>query len=224
MKLIYQYLISFLIVGINTLFLCNKYIEWDWNTTALIRIILPVIFFILFDPVVAFILSVGLLDYIEPKINLNNINYHVRDKILDSWVYILSFLFLFIKQNHNLKRYTSLLSILFIYRLIGNILFIIYKNKKYLAFFPNLYEVVYISLGILSVLNLNNRDKLIIIILLSIIKILTEINHHILNQNLVKYRLFIHSICKGHKDMLKKTGTYPLKKETLNLDAPIFKL
>lgn len=222
-----KYLFAISLVIINLIFLCLCHINLSFNFTAIVRIVGPIVLFYFLDPVSAFIIVEGVLDSIEPNINRNNIGYHVRDKILDLWGYFVSFIALWtnIKDKYLLK-YRISLTILFLIRLIGNISFIISRDRRYLAFFPNLYVVLFILLPILGGMAFTPQNINKIIILICFIKIIIEYVHHgsKLKEQIKPLRRFMKHICPGKSKMYQVTGTYPLKKETLNSKTPLFKL
>ena len=174
-----QYSLSFGIILLNMMFLCFYHIDWSWNLTAYIRILGPVMLFALFDPVVAMIITAGVLDSIEPCINRNNTNYHLRDKKLDLWGYFVAIVAIHIPRKNNcLFKYRKLLTILFILRALGNVGFIGTGDRKWLCRFPNWFEVVFIALPIINQIPLMKPIKYPLLVFLCIVKLIIECVHH----------------------------------------------
>lgn len=225
MKLLpHKYIIAFVIVLINLLSQCLFYINWSWNLTAFVRVFTPILLFRYLDPVVAMIILEGVLDSIEPSISRNNIEYHTRDKLLDLWGWFISVIALWttIKNKHLLK-YRNILTILFIIRAVGNIMFIKTKNRKWLACCPNLYSCWFIIIPILEYFKLSKYKFNLLIVILTFIKMGTEYIHHGSNvkENIKPFRKYTKWICPGKAKMYMMTGTFPrnLKKE--NSPAPL---
>lgn len=64
--------------------------------------------------------------------------YQLQDKYLDQFWYLLIIIYLFTSQAPLLI--VTLITILFVYRILGQVLFIKYKEEKYFLLFPNLAE------------------------------------------------------------------------------------
>lgn len=93
-------------------------------------------------PLLSIILSV-FLDLIDAdfahKIMSKKL-YQLIDKNLDLWWFINIIIYVFI----NIPEYKIYLLFLFIYRLIGQLIYYFSKNRKVLLFFPNFFEWVFI--------------------------------------------------------------------------------
>jgi hypothetical protein len=220
-----QYILAFGMILVNMMSLCFTHIEWSWNLTAYIRILGPVLLFVLFDPVVAMILTAGVLDSVEPRINRNNINYHLRDKKLDLWGYLVAIIAIQIRRSNNpLFKYRNLLTILFILRAVGNLGFIGSGNRKWLCRFPNWFEVVFITLPIINQIPLLKHIKYPLLVAFCIIKLIIECIHHNtqIREKIIPFRWMVKSVCPGKHKMYKRTGTYPVDTSTLYSSAPVF--
>lgn len=222
---IVKYLLAFGIVGLNMLSLCLYHVNWSWNLTAWIRLIAPVLLFIFLDPVVAMIIVAGVLDSVEPRINRNNPNYHFRDKKLDLWGYFVAIITIWLKgSNTSLYKYRYLLTLLFVYRAIGNLTFIATGKRHWLSKFPNWYEVAFIALPIIEQLPSLVKYKYLILVFLCILKLAVECVHHNsgVRDKVTPFRFLVKSVCPGKYTMYKETGTYPVDPENLYSEAPLF--
>ena len=223
-----QFAIALVIIIINMVVLCFKFIDWNWNLTAWIRILAPLFLFTFLHPAVAMLLVDGLLDSIEPNISRENIEYHLRDKKLDLWGHFVGLIASWIIPS--MKPYRTLLTGLFIFRTIGVFNFLTNKNKKYLAYFPNYYSMFYILLPFLDnsyiVKTFNMKlYRTPIIILFLITKTIIEYFHHYSKKKkkILGLRSHMKYFCKGKQEMYKQTGTFPVNKKRINEKAPIFK-
>jgi hypothetical protein len=184
------------------------------------------VLFFIFDPVVAMIITAGILDSIEPNINRNNKNYHFRDKKLDLWGYTVAIIAISIPSKSNyLYKYRNLLGVLFILRAIGNLLFINTGNRKWLCRFPNWFEVVFIGLPIINEITRLRKFKYPLLVLLCIVKLIIECIHHNseIRNKIVPFRWMVKSVCPGKHQMYKQTGTFPVNRVNINSPAPIWK-
>lgn len=222
-----KYLIAFSLVLLNLIFLCLYHIDLSFNITAIIRLLAPIFLFYFFDPVCALIIVEGVLDSVEPRINRNNIGYHTRDKILDLWGYIVSLVALWtIVKEPYLVKYRIPLTLLFLVRLVGNISFIITKNRRLLSFFPNLYSIVFILLPILGNITITRKHLIKLIIVICLVKVVIEYVHHgsKVKERIKPFRKFMKYFCPGKCEMYRITGTYPVDKASLVSKTPVFKL
>lgn len=134
----------------------------------------PLLFTIL--AYVADALDVVIIDLLDGRVsdfaNLNRFyltNYDVLDKILDQYYLIFAFLVVLRFKNKVIK---NMLVFLFIYRLIGVILYEVTKNLAYLFWFANFFENVFliylIQLKLFKRDILNNRKNIGIALLIAI--------------------------------------------------------
>jgi len=105
----------------------------------------------------------------------NTINYQNKDKLSDTIYYILLFYFIYSNQILN-KKQINIIFILLLYRLIGLLIFLYKKNRKVFFYFPNFFEYIIFFWVLLKNLNIkiSQKNEIIIIILLSIVKIYHE--------------------------------------------------
>lgn len=223
-----QFFIILSLIILNMLTLCFTFIEWNWNLTANIRILVPILLFSFLHPSVAMLGVDGILDSIEPNISRENIGYHTRDKKLDLWGQFVSFIALWLISS--MKPYRMVLSILFFIRFVGTLLFLQTENKKFLAFFPNYYSMIYILLPFLDNLSkifpFMTSYRFYIILFAFIGKTFAEYFHHysIKKKNILGFRKYVKHICKGKQKMYMKTGTYPVDKKRIQEETPLFKI
>ena len=216
------------LIILNMITLCVTFIDWNWNLTANIRILVPILLFSFLHPSVAMLGVDGILDSIEPNISRENIGYHTRDKKLDLWGQFVGFIALWLIPS--MKHYRIVLTILFFIRFVGTLLFLQTENKKFLALFPNYYSMIYILLPFLD--NLNNifpfmkSYRLYVVLIAFIGKTIAEYFHHYSSKkkSILGFRKYVKHICKGKQKMYMKTGTYPLNKQRLHEETPIFKV
>ena len=68
----------------------------------------------------------------------NDINYQIKDKIIDSIISFILLLYL-LKKNYLPKKQNNILIFLFVFRMIGIYLFIQNKDRSFLIYFPNFF-------------------------------------------------------------------------------------
>ena len=111
-------------------------------------------------------------------INPNTEMYQISDKITDLVTYYILFLYLFRSQYLERKE-NLILFILLLYRSIGEIIFFITKERKFLIFFPNFFlEVSFMFIG-MKYVNLSKKYLPFFIILIIIWKLVQEYYLHI---------------------------------------------
>jgi hypothetical protein len=159
----------------------------------IIRLIVPIIIFRYFHPFYSILFNEIVLDgllsphhviyYLVPQNLQKYSNDFYTDKPLDMWGFLFSLQPILIKSNkfyHVFQGYRSLLFNLFVYRLIGFIVFLITRNRKVFLFFPNFYLTTYIIVSFFSKF-LKQIDKQVInkiIILGFILTIIKEFYIH----------------------------------------------
>lgn len=73
-------------------------------------------------------------DWIDPNTEM----YQISDKITDTVCY--TFLLIFLWQSHYLSEKSNIfLTILYLFRFIGTMLYIVLQNRQYLLYFPNFF-------------------------------------------------------------------------------------
>lgn len=116
-------------------------------------------------------------------VNSRNMIYQISDKITDTICYSI---LLYYTINHGglSKNENCILFILFIYRVIGTIIFITKKDRKYLFYFPNFF--LEITLGLMVIKHHTNlkKYKKEIMILIILYKITQEYIMHYNNMQL----------------------------------------
>ena len=131
-------------------------------------------------------------------VNCRNMTYQISDKITDIICYSI---LLYYTINHGglSKNENCILFILFIYRVIGTIIFITKKDRKYLFFFPNFF--LEITLGLMVIKHHTNlkKYKKEIIILIILYKIAQE---YIMHYNNMQLYYIIDKIYKSIKEYL----------------------
>ena len=156
--------------------------------SQLFRIILTIIVLIFFKkPLYAKILIIILLDPLDcgiPKrLNISWVSckkelYQKTDKITDTICHFILLLYI-LKNRPYSTNYITLICVLFIYRLIGVILFLPKTNRKFLFYFPNIFEAITLVLALFKHFSFLKKYMLkYTIILVVILKIILEYFHH----------------------------------------------
>lgn len=140
----------------------------------IIRIILPVIIFKYFHPFYSILFNEIVLDglfsphhviyYLIPKNLQKYATDFYTDKPLDMWGFLFSLQPILNRNNKFysvFEGYRKLLFNLFIYRLIGYIVFLVTRNRKVFLFFPNFYLTTYTIISFFSKF-LKKSDKRVI--------------------------------------------------------------
>lgn len=96
-------------------------------------------FLIFYFPIVT-ILAQFLLDAIDgeyaSKKVLSNRSYELIDKIFDTYWYLILLFYLYL----TIPEYFQIVLLLFVYRLVGVVLYMIHDERKYLFYFANLFQ------------------------------------------------------------------------------------
>ncbi len=158
----------------------------------LLRTILPLYLFI--NPIVGIFIAL-ITDLIDHEIlvrwqKISRHFYQLQDKYLDQYWYLLIIIFLYINKAPPIVNIIVIST--FLYRIVGQALFIKHKNEIYFLIFPNLMEP-YFWLYILSPSSFQNPKSLLNwSILILILKLYQEYFIHIskssLLNNLLKLR------------------------------------
>jgi len=140
-----------------------------------LRIILAPLIFLFPVPIV---LTLFFLDAIDGELASKKVltleQYEKLDKALDFWQYTNEIAF----AATNLKTYFPFLIILFIYRMIGEVMFFFKNNRKILVFFPNFFENVFLLIFLATYFKQLNflitNNFYIYLIIVCILKIIQE--------------------------------------------------
>lgn len=227
MKLLQQYILAALLMIGNGLYHCRCYNPLSIHFSGLVRLICPVLLFLFLEPPIAFILTSGILDTIEPAVNKQEIPYQIRDKIFDLWGYIISYVFLIINKPSIMMPYFTLLTILFVIRVVGNLSFIYSKNRRMLVYFPNFYEIAFIFLPFSNLIPSLKKYSFHYLTGLFMLKLMAELLMHYLPSkyklsSYVKNNNFITSMCPGKMQMYKDTQTGNTNASNINTAIPLF--
>ena len=108
---------------------------------VVLRVVFPILIFRfpLVGLVGAFFLDAIDGEFASHKI-LTQLRYEIADKFLDFWWYAISFVYVAL----NLKDYLFLAIVLLAFRIIGDAFFLIRKDRKFLLYFPNFYENMFV--------------------------------------------------------------------------------
>ena len=228
MKLLNQYILAALLLSCNALYHCRCFIPLSINFSGLVRLIGPVLLFLFLEQPIAFTITSGILDSIEPNVNRTSLPYQLRDKIFDLWGYVVSYIFLIVFKPSIMMPYFSLLTFLFIIRVIGNLSFIYSKNRKMLFFFPNWYEIAFIFLPFCDVVPFLRKNKFYYFGILCVLKLLMEFIMHYVpvkyksREYIIKKYKFLEILCPGKIKMLKESQTGITNASNLNTPIPLF--
>ena len=154
--------------------------------SQIFRIILTIIVLIFFKiPLYAKILIIMIIDNLDcPLIfNIEWVSckkelYQKTDKITDTICFFILLLYI-LKIRPFSTNYIILICILFIYRIIGVILFLLKNNRKFLFYFPNMFEAITFVLALFKHFSFLKKYMLkYLITLVVILKITLEYFHH----------------------------------------------
>ena len=222
-----QFFFILSLMAIHVFTMCVTFIEWNWNLTALVRLVVPILGFSFLNPSLGMLIVDGLLDSFEPNISRENIGYHIRDKIFDTWGHFVGLIAMWLVPL--MKPYRVLLTFLFFFRFTGTTLFLQTSQKKYLAYFPNYYSMLYIALPFLDQLQkvrpFSNVWRYIFLATIIILKAIVEYFHHNSKKSkeIKSMRGNMRIFCSGKQEMYRKTGTFPVDKKRKKEPVPIFK-
>ena len=105
-------------------------------------------------------------------------NYYQKgDKITDIICYLILLVYL-IKHRFFNQNYLLFLSFLFIYRLIGVILFCQYEDRNYLIYFPNFFIIISMVLATIFYFNISKSYIPIFFVLVFMLTIYQEYHMH----------------------------------------------
>lgn len=182
-------------------------IERNLYISQFIRVISTfVILYALDIPLYCKILLIMVSDSLDCKIpkilfgqtSCRNMKYQLSDKITDTICYSI---LLYYTINHGglSKNENCMLFILFIYRVIGTIIFIIKRDRKYLFYFPNFF--LEITLGLMVIKHHTNlkKCKKEIMIIIILYKIAQE---YIMHYSSKEYYMFIDKSINTIKEYL----------------------
>ena len=151
----------------------------------LVRIILPIFLFIYLNPINAMIINQILVDNIDPiyLVNVNSnlynrVAYQNWDKIFDLWGYFISlYPVLFVTK---LSIPTQIIFILlFIYRVIGVIIWYLKQKEDIFIYFPDFYTALYYIIYGCILFKIKNKYIIFVFIILSFyLKLLHERDNH----------------------------------------------
>ena len=166
-----------------------KKLVWKFSYffIELLRLVFPV--FIFSYPVYVIVATI-FLDAIDGEFAsqgvLSREKYQIVDKLMDNWWYIWVLFYSYFALNN----FFILLLVLFIYRTIGLILFLLKKNRKIFMFFPNFFENAFFLFFFATIFSL---ESLIVgpnlyysLAVVFALKILQEYWVHILKKSLVE--------------------------------------
>ncbi len=115
-----------------------------------------VVAFLYFHPFIAYFFN-ALFDMADGPIYkhvliLNPVKAQVIDKTFDLWLFTAAVAYTIVNYR---PLVTPLLIFLFVYRLIGQLVFFITKNKRLFVYFPNLFENMFFSFYFLDLISAN---------------------------------------------------------------------
>lgn len=116
-----------------------------------------------------------LLGFYKNKHISRTMKYQSVDKLTDTIVYAILYIYASNRLNTNAS---DVLLLLFIYRLIGVTQFIKSKNSNYLYHYPNFYLEILLVLFLCQRFDILNKNKLVLIMIVIIYKILQECAMH----------------------------------------------
>ena len=111
-------------------------------------------------------------------INLGGVrNYQFLDKFLDLF-YIAYFLIIALRWEKLLRNISILL---FVFRILGFVLFEFFQNRLILFIFPNVFEFWFLGITLLFLLksNITNRKIIIVLVITTLLKMIQEYILHV---------------------------------------------
>jgi hypothetical protein len=146
-----------------------------------LRIITPL--FIFNNPIFIIVLNFLLDTFDAEAASMNFLSvkqYEVFDKTLDLWWFLILFWFALSK----FPEYSLLLSILLVYRLIGEVLFIVFKRRKILFIFPNFFEFTFYLIFFSKIFDklhflIEGNNFIVSLVIIFIIKLIQEYLLHV---------------------------------------------
>ena len=158
--------------------------------SLLLRIIVSVVILFTF-PIPLFykiilIMMSDSLDHGIPRMIYSNwisgktLTYQINDKITDTITYIILLCYILTTSNITISQKKILITLL-IFRIIGTVLFILKKDRKYLFYFPNFFLEISLAMVGINHFSLKNQASNIVILLVIIYKIIQEYILHYKN-------------------------------------------
>lgn len=125
------------------------------NASHIIRIVISLLILFLLNVSLFYkYLLVNFMDFIDSRprnsnililsnseYDPNDIDYQIKDKIIDSIISFILLLYL-LKKNYLQKKKNNVLIFLFVFRMIGIYLFIQNKDRSFLIYFPNFFTEI----------------------------------------------------------------------------------
>ena len=158
--------------------------------SLLLRIIVTVVILFTFPiPLFYKIILIMMSDFLDhgiPRriysnwISGKTLTYQINDKITDTITYIILLCYILTTSNITITQKKILITLL-IFRIIGTVLFILKKDKKYLFYFPNFFLEISLSMVGINHFSLKNQASNIVILLVIIYKIIQEYILHYKN-------------------------------------------
>jgi len=108
----------------------------------------------------------------------NTESYQIQDKIVDSMCYALILLYIVMDGEKFTTLEIQFIVFLFLYRMVGVVLFVLYTNRSYLFYFPNFFLEITLALTIIHKYQSFVNYKIIIICAVMFYKVLTEYIQH----------------------------------------------
>ena len=147
-----------------------------------IPLVYKIIGIILLDTLDCDIPNILFTNWINCKSNKSNkidktIYYQKKDKFIDTICHTL--LLLYILNNKVFgNRFTIIIVLLYLYRLIGTYIFLKKENRKYLFYFPNFFLEITLGFSMINYIPFLKKYTFIILLSIIIFKILLEYNLH----------------------------------------------
>ena len=107
----------------------------------------------------------------------NDINYQIKDKIIDSIISFILLLYL-LKKNYLLKKQNNVLIFLFVFRMIGIYLFIQNKDRSFLIYFPNFFMEIMLLFIAMKEFSINVKYLPSFVVFTLLMKLLQEMYLH----------------------------------------------
>ena len=177
----------------------NKLIKQKLILSQIVRVLLTICIVYIDIPLFVKIILIMVVDSIDcgisknlfkDWINCSSQTYQRSDKITDTLCYTLLLVSICFKKNLT-KQQIYLVVGLFIYRLLGTILFLIKNSREYLFYFPNYFLEITLVLSFTKYIPFIRKNIGVFIVTTMLLKIIQEYYLHIYKPRLNKNYLHI---------------------------------
>jgi hypothetical protein len=124
--------------------------------------------------------------YIYSKALVKSPLYQYQDKLNDTFIYIILFLYILLGREFA-ESQKAILGLLLLYRIIGTLLFLETLDRRYLFYFPNLFYDMGLVYSITNYFNLSDWNNVALIPTL-LYSLTHEYFHHYINSSIEEHK------------------------------------